>query len=209
MSSAGSINSVIFDVGNVLYRWNIRALYEQLIGDPQKLDWFLENVLTSDWHFQHDAGRPFAETSRELSAQHPEYAGLIAQFGPRFNETIPGPVAGMETLVQELAANEVPLYAITNFSDEFWGPFMAERLDVFALFRDILVSGAEKLTKPDAAIYELAIQRFGIAPEHTLFIDDRQENIDGAIACGLKAHLFRDAGTLRAALAKYGVLTAG
>ncbi len=198
MSSATPIDTVIFDVGNVLYRWEIRALYEKLIDDRQELEWFLAHVVTPEWHFQHDAGRSFAETSRELTAKHPEYAGLIAAFGPRFNETVPGPVPGMGDMVARLAANNVPLYAITNFSDEFWGPFAAERHHIFGHFQDILVSGTEKLVKPDAAIYELAIRRFGIDPAQALFIDDRQDNIEGAIACGLNAHLFVDADILRA-----------
>ena len=206
MSSAANINTIIFDVGNVLYRWEIRALYEKLIEDPQELDWFLANVVTPEWHFQHDAGRPFAETSRELSAQHPKYTNLIAQFGPRFNETVPGPVQGMEDIVAQLAANEVPIFGITNFSDEFWVPFRANRKHVFGHFKDIIVSGTEKLVKPDRAIYRLAINRFEIDPEQALFIDDRQENVDGATACGLNAHLFRDTETLRNFLIDTGLL---
>ncbi len=197
MSSATPIDTVIFDVGNVLYRWEIRALYEKLIDDPQELEWFLAHVVTPEWHFQHDAGRPFAETSRELMAEYPQYATLIAQFGPRFDETVPGPVAGMGEIVAELADKNVPLYAITNFSDEFWGPFAAARPHVFGHFQDILVSGTEKLVKPGAAIYELAIKRFGIDPARALFIDDRQDNVEGAITCGLHAHLFVDARALQ------------
>jgi len=206
MSSAANIDTIIFDVGNVLYRWEIRALYAKLIADPHELEWFVTNVVTEKWHFQHDAGRPFAETSAELSAQHPQYADLIAEFGPRFNETVPGAVHGMEKMVAQLAANDVPLFGITNFSDEFWGPFMAGRAHVFGHFRDIVVSGTEKLVKPDPAIYRLAIGRFDIDPAQALFVDDRQENVDGAIACGLNAHLFRDAATLRTLLTKEGLL---
>ncbi|WP_164115565.1 HAD family phosphatase [Sphingorhabdus sp. Alg239-R122] len=206
MPSATPIDTVIFDVGNVLYRWEIRALYEKLIDDAQELEWFLEHVITTKWHFQHDAGRPFAETSRELSAQHPEYADLITQFGPRFNETVPGPVPGMEELVVKLAHKNVPLYAITNFSDEFWGPFAADRQHIFSHFQDILVSGTEKLVKPDAAIYELAIRRFGIDPACALFIDDRLDNVEGARACGLNTHLFQDANLLQANLVSENLL---
>jgi 2-haloacid dehalogenase len=163
-------------------------------------------VCTKEWHFQHDAGRPFAETSAELSAQYPEHAHLIAQWGPRFSEQIPGPVAGMPELVAELDARGVPLYAITNFSDEFFAPFRAQEAAMFDHFRDIVVSGAERLVKPHAPIYELALKRFGLAPDEALFVDDRQDNVDGAAAVGMHAVLFKDAATLRADLKRFGLL---
>ena len=76
------VSAVVFDVGNVLYRWSPRALYERLIPDGQALDAFLGNVVTTDWHFQHDAGRPSAETTAELIAAHPAERELIAAYAP-------------------------------------------------------------------------------------------------------------------------------
>jgi 2-haloacid dehalogenase len=111
----------------------------------------------------------------------------------------------MIALVEALAARGVPLFAITNFGAEFWDQFRPTA-PVFDLFEDIVVSGVEKMVKPDPAIYRLAIARFGIDPARSLFIDDRPENIEGAIACGLHGHVFRDAPTLQAELAAHGVL---
>ena len=190
-------SAVVFDVGNVLYDWNPRFLYERLIEDDRALDAFLRDVATKEWHFQHDAGRPFAETSAELSAAHPQFAEHIAVWGPRFSETIPDMLPGMRELVEELDATGVPLYAITNFSGEFWIPFRAREAAIFDRFRDIVVSGDEKLVKPDAAIYRLALDRFGLKPGEAVFIDDREDNIAGAEAVGLPGLLFTDAQTLR------------
>ncbi|WP_394647513.1 HAD family hydrolase [uncultured Sphingomonas sp.] len=198
--------SVIFDVGHVLYDWNPRVLYERLFDDEQALDVFLNQVATRTWHFQHDAGRPFAETSAELAAQFPEHAEMIALWGPRFCEQIPGPIPGMIELVEELDAGGVPLFAITNFSHEFFPPFRAREAAVFDRFRDIVVSGEERLVKPDAAIYRLALDRFGLAPDEAFFIDDNDANIAGAHAMGIHAHLFRDAARARAALTAHGLL---
>ena len=198
--------AVIFDVGRVLYDWHPRFLYEKLIADADARDVFLRDVVTTDWHFQHDAGRPFAETSAELTAQHPHHAELIGQWGPRFNETIPGPVTGMPELVGELVAADVPLFAITNFSGEFWGPFRAQEADFFAPFRDVVVSGDEKMLKPDPAIYRLALDRFGLAPQQAVFIDDNANNVAGAEAVGIHARLFVDAPTLRGQLVELGLL---
>jgi 2-haloacid dehalogenase len=200
------VDVVVFDVGNVLYSWEPRFLYERLIDDDRALDAFLRDVVTPEWHFQHDAGRPFAETSAELSAQFPGHAELIAQWGPRFNDSVGPPIPGMLELVAEIDAAGVPLYAITNFSGEFWGPFRTREAAVFDRFRDVVVSGDEKMMKPDLAIYALALQRFGLTGPDAIFIDDRAENVAGAEAAGMRGHLFRDAETLRAELVALGLL---
>lgn len=197
--------AVIFDVGRVLYRWDPRFLYERLIPDADALDAFLREVVTTDWHFQHDAGRDFAETSAELIAAHPHHRALIEVWQDRFNDTIPGPVEGMPVLVGELHANGVPLYAITNFSHEFWPPFAAREAALFDRFRGIVVSGAEKLVKPDPAIYRLALDRFALDAAATVFVDDNADNVTAAAGVGLHALLFSDAMTLRRALAEAGL----
>jgi 2-haloacid dehalogenase len=201
-----AVTAVVFDVGNVLYRWSPRALYERLIPEDRALDAFLETVVTNDWHFQHDEGRAFADTSVELIARFPEHRDLILQWAPRFNETITGPVTGMIELVEKLDSAGVPLFGITNFSHEFWPPFRATVADVFDRFRDIVVSGDEKLAKPDPAIFHLARTRFGLAPGAGLFIDDRAENADAAQANGFVGHHFTDAATLRAELVERGLI---
>ena len=197
--------AVVFDVGHVLYDWDPRHLYAKLIADPAQLDWFCANVVTRDWHFQHDAGRPFAETSAELSALYPDHADLIAAYGPRWLETIPGPMPGMVELATELADAGVSLFAITNFSAEFW-PRFAATAPVFARFRDVVVSGEERLTKPDPAIYALAMRRFGLAPGEAVFIDDRLENVRGAEAAGLIGHVFEGEPAARHFLAAQGLV---
>lgn len=200
------VASVIFDVGHVLYDWDPRILYERLFDDERALDAFLRDVATREWHFQHDAGRPFAETSEELIALHPDHADMIRLWGPRFGEQIPGPIPGMTELVEELDAAGVPLFAITNFSGEFFAPFRLREARLFDRFRDIVVSGDERLVKPDPAIFQLALRRFGVAAEETIFVDDNAANVAGAEAVGIRAHLFRDAATLRGELETLGLL---
>ena len=199
-------NAVIFDVGKVLHRWEPSLLYARRIPDDAARDAFLREVVTTDWHFQHDAGRDFADTSAELIAQHPEHADDIAAWGPNFLDTLPGPVEGMPELVAELDAAGVPLFAITNFSHEFWPPFVAREAALFAPFRDIVVSGEEKLVKPDPAIFRLALARFGLREHEALFVDDSYPNVIGARTVGMHAHHFVDAETLRAELNGYGLL---
>jgi len=199
------LRAVVFDVGNVLFGWDIRALYAPLIPDPDRLDWFCRTVVTADWHFAHDRGVDFAANAAELIARFPAEADLIRAFGPRFNESITGPIPGMPELVAALAARGVPIFGITNFSHEFWPPFRATA-PMFDLFQDIIVSGAERLVKPDPAIYQLALRRFGLNPGDAIFIDDREDNVLAAAANGFVAHQFRDAATLAASLADLGLL---
>jgi 2-haloacid dehalogenase len=201
-------SAVIFDVGNVLFDWQPRALYERLIDDGQALDAFLANVVTKDWHFQHDAGRAFAETSVELSALHPEHKELIAAWGPRFNETLENPVPGMLEIVRELDAAGVPLFAITNFSGEFWRAWAPLHDELFGRFRDIVVSGDERLVKPDPAIYALALERFGLEGPQAVFVDDSPANVEGANAAGIHGVLFTDAAAFRTELVRLGLLAA-
>jgi len=199
--------SVIFDVGRVLFDWDLRHLFAKLIADERELEWFVTNVVTPRWHFQHDAGRPLAEMVPERQAEFPQHAALIDAYATRFNETIPGPMPGSIELVERLDAAGVPLFAITNFGHEFWEGFRPTQ-PVFDRFRDIVVSGTEKLMKPDPAIYRLAIERFGIDPAGALFIDDVAANVAGAESVGIAGHRFVDSATLEAELVRHGFLSA-
>ncbi len=205
MVDASNPIAVIFDVGNVLVDWQPDLLYRKLIPDADMRATFLRDVATKEWHFQHDAGRPFAETSAELIAEHPHHAAAIAAWGSRFAEQT-APMPGMAELVAALAMRGVPLFAITNFSAEFWPPFRAAEAAIFDHFRDVVVSGEERLTKPGLAIYRLALDRFGLAPGDALFVDDRADNIAGAAAAGMATHLFTDVTALRATLTGLGLL---
>ena len=187
--------SVIFDVGRVLFDWDLRYLFARLIADKDELEWFVTNVVTPQWHFQHDAGRPLAEMVPERKAAFPDHAPLIDAYAARFNETIPGPMPGSLELVERLDAAGVPLFAITNFGHEFWEAFRPTQ-PVFDRFQGIIVSGTEKLMKPDPAIYRLAIARFGIDPAGALFADDVAANVAGAESVGIAGHQFVDAATL-------------
>lgn len=199
------VSAVVFDVGRVLYQWDLRRLFRPHIADPERLEWFVATVVTEEWHFQHDAGRPLAEMVAERSAEFPEHAALIELYATRFNDSLPGPVPGSLELVEALHEARVPLYAITNFGAEFWAGF-CPTAPIFERFGDIVVSGEEKLVKPDPAIYALAARRFGHAPEAMLFIDDNAANIASAQACGWQVHHFIDAERLAEDLRERGLI---
>ena len=199
------VEAVVFDVGKVLVEWERDLPFRRLIPDDAQRAWFMETVIPLEWHGQHDAGRSAAEMIAERSALYPEHAHLIEAWLSHFNETIPGPVPGSEEIVDELQMRGVPLYAITNFGADTWGLF-APTWRLRDCFIDIVVSGDEKLAKPDPAIYALAAGRFEHDPAAMLFIDDSLPNVTSARASGWHAHHFVDAAGLRADLAKRGLL---
>ncbi len=199
------IKNVIFDVGRVLFDWDLRHLFEKLISDPDELNWFLANVVTPEWHFEHDAGRALADMAAKRIALFPKYETHIRAYTMRFNETIPGPVTGSLEIVAALASQNIPLYAITNFGAEFWDAFRPTQ-PIFDHFDDIVVSGREKLVKPDPALYKLAIERFEIKADESLFIDDMNANVEAAKSSGMRGHMFKNADALRDELMRLGLL---
>lgn len=197
--------AVVFDVGRVLFQWQLGALFEKLFDDRQELDWFLANVVTEEWHFEHDRGRALADMVPERIALFPQYEAHIRAYATRFNETVPGPVDGAHEIVARLAARGVPLFCLTNFGDEFWQVFRPTQ-PVFDHFADIIVSGVEKVAKPDPRIYKIVEARSGRQGDALFFTDDNPANIAAAKARGWNAHLFEDAAGLEAALVEAGLL---
>ena len=199
------VEAVVFDVGRVLVEWDLRHLMGKLVRDKAELDWVLANVVTENWHFEHDAGRDLAEMVAECKARFPGHAHLIDAYATRFAETIPGPVPGTSDIVRALAGSGVPLYAITNFAAPFWAEFRAGE-PLFDLFADIVVSGIEKIAKPAPEIFDLAARRFGHDPGAMLFIDDNADNIAAARELGWQVHHFGGADALRTDLVRRGLL---
>ena len=197
--------AVVFDIGRVMFEWDLRALFAKLIDEPHELDWFLQHVVTEDWHFQADAGRPLGEMVAERQAQFPGHAHLIDAYANRFNETVEQPVPGTHALVRRLHAARVPLFALTNFGAEFFARFRPTQ-PIFELFEDIVVSGVECMAKPDPRIYAIAERRFGRAPGELFFTDDNPANVAAAQARGWHAHLFESAAGLEAELTGAGLL---
>lgn len=200
----GRPRAVVWDVGHVLYDWDPGYLYRKLIPDPARLDWFLSTVVTRRWHYQHDAGRPIDEMIAELGARFPSERTLIEAYRTRWLETIPGPVPGTHALVERLAGAGVAQFSITNFGADFWAMFRptAPILDHFA---DIIVSGQERLVKPDPRIWALAERRFGHAGGELLLIDDNPDNVAAAAAAGWHVHRFTSAAEAERALTSHGL----
>ncbi len=197
--------NIVFDLGMVLIEWDPRHLYRKVFDDPAKMEWFLSNVCNNAWNLEQDRGRSFDDGVIEAAARHPEYAAEIAMYRDRWMEMVPGAIAGSVAILDELQVNSVPLYAITNWNGDAFRA-TRNRFGFLSLFRDIVVSGDEKMLKPDRAIFRLLETRQGLKAKDCLFIDDSLKNVVGAMAVGWQGHHFTSPDLLRADLVKLGVL---
>ena len=189
-------NTVVFDLGNVLVQWNPRLLYEQLIADADEREQFFETVITHDWIRAQDAGRPFEEGIAVLAAAFPHYEPEIRAFWERWEEMVPGAIEGTVQILAELKERDTPLYALTNWSHETF-PIARPRFPFFEWFEGIVVSGEIGLIKPDARIYQHLLERFSLAAEDCVFIDDSAANVAGAEAVGITGLHFQSPEKLR------------
>ncbi|WP_373505909.1 HAD family hydrolase [Aestuariivirga sp.] len=199
--------NIVFDIGNVLLHWDPRALYRKVFASEAEVDWFLANVCTSAWNLEQDKGRSFADAVAEATARHPEHAEAIAAYDTRWPETLTHVIEGTVEILEDLKQQGTPLYAITNWHQDKFRETKA-RYGFLCHFRDIVVSGDERLIKPDPAIYRLLLDRNGLEAGQCLFIDDSAKNVAGAEAVGMKAHHFTSPDALRAELAAMGILKA-
>lgn len=197
--------TVIFDLGGVLLDWNPRHLYRKLIADEAACEHFLTEVCHPEWNVRQDAGRSFAEAEAEAIARHPDKADLIRAWLRRFDEMIPAAIQGTVDILERLHARGVPLYALTNFSGETFRPTRT-RFPFFERFRGIVVSGDEKMLKPEERIYRLLCGRYGVDPKEAVFIDDSLKNAEGAAAVGIHGIHFRGPDALQRDLAEIGLL---
>jgi 2-haloacid dehalogenase len=199
------IETVVFDLGGVLVDWNPQHLYRRLIPDAAARERFLAEVCPQSWNERQDAGRPVAEATAERLALFPDQAALIEAYYDRWEEMLAGAFADTVALLEALHARGVPLYALTNWSAELF-PIARRRFEFLQRFRGIVVSGEEKLIKPDAAIFHTLCRRHGLTPARCLFIDDNPANVKAADALGFATHHYRGAPELRARLSELGLL---
>jgi len=201
------IDAVVFDFGGVLLDWDPRHLYRKVIAEPAELEHFVNEVCPHSWHLQHDRGVPFAETLPVRQAAFPEHAELIGLWGSRYAEMIGGEVPGSAAVVDELRALGVRLLGLSNLPAEVW-PSLRAAWPIVADFEGVVVSGEEGVVKPDAAIFDLLVDRFGLDPARTVFVDDVPANVAGGQARGLHAIHFTDAARLRTDLRDLGLAVA-
>ncbi len=201
------IDTIIFDLGGVLIDWNPRYLYRKIFKTEEEVTWFLDNICTSEWNDQQDAGRTFQEATEELVVKYPDHEVPIRAWYERWQETIPGPVHETVEILKHFKDNPTHrLYALTNWSAETF-PWALNTFDFLHWFEGIVVSGVEKTRKPYPEFYKILFDRYYIDPKRALFIDDNIKNIEGGKALGLSTIHFQSPQQLKRELLEAGIIT--
>lgn len=198
------IKNIVFDFGGVLLDWNPRYFYKNVFSDKSEMEFFLREVCNPQWNLKMDAGYSFAEATKELLDQHPEYKTEIDLYLRNWETMIGGEIIENSKLLKPLKA-KYRLFGLTNWSAEAF-PVVYEKYPFFKNFEGIIVSGQEKLVKPDKEIYELLLSRYGLLPDESLFIDDSIKNIETARELGFATIHINGSNSLEEQLAKSGLL---
>lgn len=194
---------IVFDLGMVLIGWQPHlAFRHHFASDADTLAW-MDRVDFHGWNYANDAGRSMADAMVQARADHGAEAAPLAEYPGRFADTIAHPVPGSWAIAEDLATRH-RMFAITNFGRETW-PAAVRLYPRLSLFEDIVISGVERLAKPDPAIYRLLCDRNGIAARDCLFIDDSPANVAAARDLGMDAVHFTGAADLAADLRRRGL----
>ena len=190
------IKNIIFDFGGVLLDWNPRYLYKSYFNNDEEMEHFLADICNGEWNIKQDAGRPFAEAVKELQAKFPEYAEAIQMYDDDWEKMLKCELPGSIDLLKELKFMGYGIYGLTNWSAEKIGYAFAN-YSFFSLFDGIVVSGVEKVVKPDRKIYEILLERYSLKPGECVFIDDNPDNVDMAKVLGINAIRFDNIGNVK------------
>ena len=197
------IRHVVFDLGQVLIRWDPEALYRRLIPDTAERRRFLTEICSHDWNLEQDRGRSWSDAEAALIATHPQHAELIRAFRRNWWEMVPGAIDENVAIVEDLIGRGADVTALTNWAADTFAE-AEERYPILSQFRGVTVSGRVRLVKPDPAIYRRHAATFGLSAGHTLFFDDNAVNVKAARAVGWQAEQYVSTETLIADLRRYG-----
>ena len=201
--------AVVFDLGNVLIDWAPYAAVAAGVGQVEA-DRFR---VASDfdfmaWNHAQDSGRSWDDGEAEVARTHPHWIDHARAYRAHFPASLLGEVPGSVAIVRELHAAGVPMLGLTNWSVELY-PHAPAQFDFLALLDDVVVSGVERVAKPDPRVFEITARRAGLPLDQLAFVDDRADNCAAAAALGMTAVLFTDADALRRDLRALGLPVRG
>ena len=198
------VRHIVFDIGKVLIHYDPDLAFSRLIPDHAERRWFFDNVCTPDWNIEQDRGRTWEEAEALLIEAHPSHAENIRSFRRNWHEMVPHAYDDSVEVMEGLIDNGHDVTMLTNFASDTFVE-ARKRFGFLNRPRGVTVSGDVRMIKPERGIYEHHAATFGLEPGASLFIDDSQKNVDGAIAAGWQAVLFTDAANLRRDLSERGI----
>ena len=174
-----AVQKFLFDLGNVFFDWNPERVLKQIFNDDERMNFFIKNISFPLLDTRCDAGitievavndavKKFPDFEKEIKLYYPNHGNMVGSF---FQKTV--------DVFYKIKELNYPCFVLSNWSAETYEG-MEETYPFLKDFDGKIISGRDFLIKPDPAIYELAISRFDLTPEETLFIDDRLDNIEAA-----------------------------
>jgi len=177
------IKNIIFDFGGVVMDWDPRYFFKTYFNDDEKMEFFLKNIAVDEWNVEQDRGRTLQEGTEILVKQHPDWEKEIRAYYDNWTTMLRSDIPENVEVLKQLEG-KYHLYGLTNWSEETF-PFALENYDFFKVFEGkIVVSGTEKLIKPDKEIFEVLLNRYDLKAEESVFIDDNAKNIATAKSLG-------------------------
>ncbi|WEV42717.1 HAD family phosphatase [Bifidobacterium sp. ESL0682] len=205
----GRIHDVMFDFCGVLLELNYRPCLQGHF--PQKV----VDTLCADeddvYGFfaaeaRMDAGEDFADVIKDYREQYgDDLAVMFSYYIDHYDDALPQIIDGMENLLADLRQAGYSVWGLTNWSGETFHFAFEKFPQIERLLQGTVVSGIEKMHKPNADIFNLALNRFGLDAAQTVFFDDTQANVDGAKAVGIQGIHFQNASDARKELKRLGV----
>ena len=201
------INTIIFDLGNVLIDWNPHHVFTDTYFDfPEKRVYFFNNICTMDWNEQQDAGRSIVEATQELIEKFPDWEQPIRDYYGRWTEMLGGPIPETVEIFRQLkASGKYKIYALTNWQAGLFDIALV-RYNFLHWFDGRVVSGEEKIRKPFPEFYQRLLDRYNVNPAEALFIDDSLRNIKAAEGMGINSIHFQSSKQLNSDLQKLKIL---
>jgi 2-haloacid dehalogenase len=200
------IKAIIWDLGNVFIEWDPNRLFEKLITDAEKRKFFLDNICTMDWNENQDAGFSIQQATEELAAKHPDWKEYIEAYYGRWEEMLGGAIPGTVEIFKQLKTQgRFKHYALTNWSHELF-PTALRLYEFLHWFDGRVVSGEERMRKPQREFYQILLDRYQLQSNDVVFIDDNLRNIKAAEAMGIKSIRFHSPEQLKLDLQALGIL---
>ena len=192
----------LFDLGGVFFDWDPDHFYKNVFENIEEREFFLAEVCNDYWNVQQDAGRSIAEAELELIPKFPHYEKEIKMYYKNHRKMIRGVFEESVDILKKLKDKNYDCYVLSNWSAETFAG-MIDDYTFLKLFDGLLISGEDKLIKPDHAIYQLARDRFNLNPEETVFIDDKLENIQAAQEMNFKTIHLTDPNIIKTEIKKF------
>ena len=196
------IKNVIFDLGGVLVDWDPEAALRRMGLPEEEVKEIARNTTFSpEWN----------EVDRSAISKEKLFATMLANVPEKYREDAArflngGVFDGIHSFsysadwLKSLKERGLCLYLLTNYSEWMFNYHYENEFSFTDSIDGMVVSGKVKLLKPDRAIYEALMEKYGLKPEECVFFDDRAENVEGARKCGINGIVFTDFETARAKL---------